>query len=528
MYNKYVTVNTTDLPGAIRAGWTPMYSMYDPTRGQLPYFRNVVSPSLENSHHCSWSAGDVTGRWLDALLESQEALNEPVCMSYVEILKKWVYKVLDNDVHLAACMDPNTLELMNQYDVHTLRQTMFSLNAIYKLCKDEKALALAQKHIEAIDRYYDLENCCWKEEQFTKETGGRLVNCVSPVDNGLFFTATVGRYANALVKLYRSSGLQCALDQAIRIKETGLKHALPANGNYIFDYMGDHVHSTTSTVAAMAQLGSLTNDKALLDWVEVFMENGMKTIALDFGWCAENIYRDDWVGELNNTADILETCLTLGRMGKIQYYAQAEKIVRAHMLPSQLLDTQFIRNEDNPGNDSLYHLPERMRGSFGFACPFGHEDHPEAEISFNWDIIGGAISGLCLALKHSVMEVNGFTSINLLFDCDNDLITFESPYTHDGHAAIIAKKNAPIRLRVSKDFDEISFQCGASVSAVKTEEWIYFFNVQAGDKIELTMPMKTYEKDYTFRNRLLRTKWRGESIVGMSSTGKRLCYFPEI
>ena len=63
MYNKYVTVNTTDLPGAIRAGWTPMYSMYDPTRGQLPYFRNVVSPSLENSHHCSWSAGDVTGCW---------------------------------------------------------------------------------------------------------------------------------------------------------------------------------------------------------------------------------------------------------------------------------------------------------------------------------------------------------------------------------------------------------------------------------------------------------------------------------
>lgn len=56
------------------------------------------------------------------------------------------------------------------------------------------------------------------------------------------------------------------------------------------------------------------------------MENGLQQIAVDFGWCIEGYARWDDVGEINNTADILETCLILGKWGYPGYYARSERI----------------------------------------------------------------------------------------------------------------------------------------------------------------------------------------------------------
>ena len=47
---------------------------------------------------------------------------------------------------------------------------------------------------------------------------------------------------------------------------------------------------------------------------------------MEFGWCLENDLRTDLVGEINNSRDLMEACLYLGKNGFEGYYGKAEKM----------------------------------------------------------------------------------------------------------------------------------------------------------------------------------------------------------
>ena len=86
------------------------------------------------------------------------------------------------------------------------------------------------------------------------------------------------------------------------------------------------------------------------------------------GWVIENWDRQGAeadVGEVNNTGDIVETALILGRHGFPGYYDDAERILRCHLLPSQLRDNSFIPGPPNPQNeDGRRNIADRHLGAF--------------------------------------------------------------------------------------------------------------------------------------------------------------------
>ena len=52
---------------------------------------------------------------------------------------------------------------------------------------------------------------------------------------------------------------------------------------------------------------------------------GVLQIGLEFGLYLENDLRTDLVGEINNSCDLMEACLYLGKNGFEGYYGKAEK-----------------------------------------------------------------------------------------------------------------------------------------------------------------------------------------------------------
>ena len=136
-------------------------------------------------------------------------------------------------------------------------------------------------------------------------------------------------------------------------------------------------------------------------------------------------------GEVNNTGDIVETALILGRWGFPEYYQDAERIVRSHLLPSQLRDVSFIADPSNPDNeDSKRDIAGRHLGAFGFPAPYGHEPIGAARVSFNMDIVGGAVGSLCEVYREVTRFDQAGHWVNLLFDHETAAIEVESPYTH--------------------------------------------------------------------------------------------------
>ncbi|MBQ8187187.1 MAG: hypothetical protein IJ037_10015 [Clostridia bacterium] len=525
-FKKTVSCNTHDLDLAIREGMRPMQTFFDPTRDNLPFFGNEMAPDCRNSHHPTFSAAHIPGRWLCALLHAEEVTGIPADPAAVENLRRWAFATLEkHPIGFPACMDFDKMEFIDATDLHNLREIMHALFALVKWRRDDHARELALGVIRAFNRYFDFDTAKFDEEAYTRETGAKaMYSCCAPSE-GLLFPVHFGRYIGPLVKFWRASGEPEALEQAIRLKDTCFTHILLEDGDYDAVRFGSHTHSTTAMISSLAQLGDVTNDPAVFRRIDAFFRNGLRKIALPFGWCIEGNGRRDIVGEINNTSDIMEACLIMGRHGYGGYYAMAEQILRAHFLPSQLLDPCFIPEDEDESHADTYRMASRSVGSFGFPTPYGHEDHPGAWISFNWDIVGGGVNGLCEAYKACSAFEDGVLTIPLHFAAERGTHITTDPYRNDGVMRITAKQdNLCMKIRIPARASVKS----VSVPYATEGEWLYPAPVKAGETVQLAFDFAVRDITYDFRGRRITFRWRGEEVIAANNGERRLCYFPDL
>lgn len=154
------------------------------------------------------------------------------------------------------------------------------------------------------------------------------------------FISGIARSIGPLVKYYRATGHGPALELAIVLKEKAIGQYYTEEGGYHRELFGTHGHSVTCVMSSLAQLADLTSDSVLMGRVKAFYDNGLWDMRDELGWSIEYTGpdADPDGGELNNTGDILETALILGRWGHTDYYHDAERILRGYFLPSQLRD----------------------------------------------------------------------------------------------------------------------------------------------------------------------------------------------
>ena len=527
MFSKYVAVNKRDIDLAIREGLRPMREFFDVENGNIPFFGNSMTPGKDfgNTHHKSFSLSHIPGRWLAATLSAEDVLGVSVDEMAIENLRVWAYNSLEGaGILFPACVDTKTMRYACSTDLHNLREVMHALYALAAFRGDEKAVELGTGLIDAVDTYYDYENGRFLEEAYVRDTGAEALCCATMPGEKFPFPPTFGRYIGPLVKFFKATGSEKALRQAIRLKDVAFRKILNERGDYDVKIFGSHTHSTTAMLSSLAQFYEVTKDKQILDRIVAFLDNGLGEIALDFGWCIENEARKDMVGEINNTADIMECCLILGEAGYPGYYARAERILRSHLLPAQLLDASFIPNDDvAPRN---FRLADRSLGAFGFPCPFGHEDHPGARISFNWDIVGGGVLGLCAAKRQVVTRNKNLVSVNLLFDADTDDLVFQNPYANEGRAILTMKRETPVRVRIPTHSDRERIIVDGEW--FMDGEWLYPVKPLTGQPIRIDFCLMEMTESFAFRDKRFQMRYWGEEATGVTSLGKRLCFFEEI
>ena len=529
-FHKYVEVNKRDLRYAIEEGRRPMREFYDPRHENLPFFGNLVSGDgceIGNFHYFSACVAHIPGRWLNALLNAEDVLGERENDGIIDDLAKWAYRAMEEGhIGVPACYDTKTIKIIPQCDLHNMREQMHALYALVKYRDDKHAYKLALDLMDTVDKYFDYDNCRLRKEEYVRDTGADIFTWAGTWFSESPFPITFGRLIGPLVKFFQATGERRALEQAIRLKDSCFAHVLNEAGDYDVEHFGTHTHSTTCMISSLAQLGDVLNDESILRRVKNFMENGLKKIALsDFGWVIENYHRADSTGEINNSADLMETCLILGAHGYPGYFAQAERIIRGHILPSQLLDTHFVPDDDDPDHVEKYHLASRIKGSWGFPSPFGHEDSPGAQISYNYDIVAGAVGGLCEAFRSSTLVDDKIVRVALLFDQDNEYLTFTSPYGCEDTATLIPKKEG-VRycVRIPGNCTGVrADDCGVFVDG----EWAYISVTEAGKPVLIHFDFVHMRRNYYFREKKWAMLWRGEEVERMTSEGKRLCFFPE-
>ncbi len=517
-------VNTTSILDAIRLGCRTMQNVFNADDNQIPFFSSTVRPmtALEFSPH--HSEAHVPGRHLNALLNAEDAVNIELNEDAVEKHRRAAFFSYSGPVALPLNRQEIGGALVN-FSPHNLREGFHALYALTKFRHDAQARKLAERSISDIFELWGPDSG-WKVEQI------RDLGLNYQGSQGSFDIAGEARMLGPLVKYYRATGYGLALELALILKEMITNQFFIVDGSYDRErFITSHTHSITCVMSSLAQLADLLGDVSLLMRVKVFYDKGLWEMRDEIGWSPEIISQQGTDhGEANNTGDILETALILGRWGYPECYDDAERILRCHLLPSQLRDVSFIEYPPNPtGEDGLRDIADRHVGAYGFPTPYGHQSvgKGRGNLSFNMDIVGGVVGSLCEAYREVVGHKPTGHWVNLLFDHETSAIQVKSPYTHSS-LMIELRETGSLFVRIPAWIDSREVDItGNSRLPLWTNGYLFFSNVHAGEVVRIHFPLK--QMQITLRKgkhiHPIRVKMQGDAVKAMDNLGANLTFF---
>ena len=524
-------VNTTDIVDAIRLGCRTMSSVFNADDGDVPFFKSTVRPDARLAFDPSHSESHVPGRHLNALLTAEDVSG--IAADESAILKHTKAALFSYGGPVPVPLNRARVggRLAN-FGTHDVREGFHALYALVKYRQSDEASSIAEASIAAIFELWDPEDG-WDVARLEAEFG-------LAVRNGTFISG-LARAIGPLVKYYRATGYAPALELAVALKDKAVAECFAEDGRYDAEVFGHHTHSTTCVMSSLAQLADLTRDESLLLRVKAFYDNGLWEIRDALGWVIESssLDADPDKGEVNNTGDIVETALVLGRHGYPEYYEDAERILRGHLLPSQLRDVSFIEDPPNPDNeDGLREVADRHLGAFGFPAPYGHEPVGAARVSFNMDIVGGAVASLCEAYREAAHDDEAGHWVNLHFDHKTDAAEVESPYTHST-MRVTLKRPGPLFVRLPSWVDprEVRVDESSPVVGVASAEpgttrvsggYLYVPRLRVGTPVSIAYPLPKRQITLKHRTRDIRVRLRGDEVEAMDGFGADLTYFDTI
>ncbi|MDE2888167.1 MAG: hypothetical protein OXR72_08110 [Gemmatimonadota bacterium] len=515
--SKLQNVNTTDIEDAIRLGCRTMCNVFNADDNNVPFFSSRVLPEARLCFSPMHSESHVPGRHLNALLNAEDAIRIELDERCIDNHANAAFLAYGGPVALPINRDEVGGPRVN-FTPHNCREGFHALYPLVRFRYSERAREIAEASIRAISKYWSPVTG-WDYDVLEGELGLGVHRST--------FVVGLGRSIGPLVKYYRATGYGAALDLAIVLKEKALDY-FNEDGDYNRETFGAHTHSTTCVMSSLAQLAELTSDALLMGRVKAFYDNGLREICDPLGWVIENSGDEAPAdrGEINNSGDILETALILGRWGYTGYYDDAERILRCHILPSQLRDVSFIHDPPNPdGDDGKRDVADRHLGAFGFPAPYGHRPIGMEYVSFNMDIVGGGVGSLCEAYRAVANSDEAGHRINLLFDHETPSVKIESPYTHPA-LRVRVKRAGPLWVRIPSwmDASRISIQ-GATEAPRQTNGYLYVARPPLNRPITFEFPLVEREIVLHHRSRQIRVRLRGDEVSAMENFGADLTFF---
>ncbi len=539
--------NSGPAPRPTDLGWHVERAMDNIVRWTQPLMEiDPVTAVREGTETRPWS--DLThnvGRALDGLLKGQSATGKQPPESVINQLRSILFATIDNEPGFPAAFDRDQKQLtLMSHDLREAAQALLEL-AIRR--QDQEALDRLGKLMETLLRITDEEGAYRPDvvdsipllrvrkplgslAAFTDE--GDLI--YEPPNAGFYHpqatTVDRGRLVMALTQVYRHTGDPRALELAKRFVRRVRTHSFSEDGQLLQD-AGSHTHSITGTVHGLAHYGFLARDLETLTHARRILDRGLAPTRSGFGWSVENAWRERLVGrgEINNTGDMVQAAIHLGRAGHPEYFEMAERMVRSHVLPSQWLEGQeFHRPEDAPEN-ALKEFPVHADGGWG--CPGVSDRHVPGAGSAILDITQGGIQCLWAVMRHSVSQDQWGVRVNMAFSAESESARVESRIPLEGRVTITLNRNGSLWYRKPSWVPWEDFSIRIEDQPLKIRRigaWAVTSIQESGTALEVVYPLVRRQQEEWVHHKRYRFVYEGDTIVAMSPRGTYAPMYPEV
>ncbi len=511
------TLKAVDLRRHISLGIEHMLNTLDERRGFLPFFgyQLTVQPVLLS--HSKWDCPDTVGRYLDAIAKCRGIVDTPDESPEVSAMARLLHSSIGED---GLVWNKPTKLQRDEVVTHVFRTALLGLTELGRWRDCDKSKKLARK-------------LCLGLERVTRETGGfpgvyyTEKGWEQPADHWYGPPGDSGRLIGALVDYFRLTHDALAIELAIRFTKYNLSNAFDENGN-ITKAAGPHVHSITGTVAGMADLGLFINDRSLIETAKRIYDVGLAPLRSRSGWVKAGTSRDNSDrGEANNTGDLIEAALLFGKAGFTEYFEDAERMVRNHLIASQLEDVSWIQETQDKEDTSevIYgDVARRAKGGFAFCAPNDFLDlknsPPGGEI--NADLVSGGVRALCETWNSIVTEDEVGIRINLLLSCETNSVRIKSSVPNEGKLVITPFKDTNLLLKVPSWCDPSELKVtkdGATIPVTPQSAYLIIWNVRDSESIQVSFPLVKQTAKECINNKNYTIEWLGDTILSVSPQG---------
>ena len=473
----------------------------DPDRGFMPV------GGYETAHD--------TGRWWDAMLRLEHATGFPIPPETEAAMLGNLRLLTDNP--FGILMNRPDIEWMREsavFNAHNLRETFLSLSALARYRRSEWAVEAGRLHLRNLGRFL-LPDGGLDQAGIVARLGAvgsddpLLVQ--PPVAGWRDETASTGRALEAILDFHEATGDPLALQVAHRIARFHLEHSIHPTGTIRPELVDPchvgHNHSYLGTLRGLLRYGIRTDRPDIVSMVAATYRNALWRSNISWsGWTPHDLGKTrfpdaagDPVGEHASCGDVVQLALWLGiHLGRPEYLDDAERLLRARLLPSQVVD------DPDP----------RQCGAWGvFGDNFGRGSI--------LDVFAAVLHTLVDAAAHTVLPgPGGSVSIHLHATARTPWADVRCQRGERGRLEVVPRKASGLRIRVPgwapRDSLALSVD-GRSIRLRWESEYLLVAPDQAaaGSTVVLSydLPRSETVEEMPVSRRRFRLAWRGDGVT---------------
>ncbi|MCY4061260.1 MAG: hypothetical protein OXG53_02710 [Chloroflexi bacterium] len=524
--------NEIDLKRPLALGIEFIINNLDERQSYLPFFHYELIHQPTCMRHGPFDSPHVVGRFLDALGHCSRIIDLPDETEIYDALAQQLYDSLERHESGLPWNRPTPWQ-PDVAAMHNCREVVLGLLALWNWRADARAKPalrrLCRSILGAIGDGARFPGESLGSEGWTHAFSGIL----APPP------ATTGRLIRPLVQYYRQSKDEIALELARRFAADNLAMAFDADGS-IAEAAGTHMHSITGTITGLIDYGILVGDDAMIEGARRAYDVGMRPFRSSYGWVKEFVWAP-WLaepllaagyagfdinrGEANNTGDLIEAALLLGQAGYAGYFEDADRMLRNHLLASQVVDTAWVREAEGYEDDDetrYGNVAERARGGFCFGGTKGLISYAEEAYQVNADLVGGALQAICEAWEAIADVRDNRVRVHLLYSKEDSAYSLICPTPGPEPIRLRLKEAASLQMRIPSwaQPDAVTLQINdlpkASAADVIADGYLRLSPLAAQSVVKVWLPSRRETVAEEVGGERYEIDWHNDTVLGIS------------